>query len=207
MLFLMEIEMKLIILPFFFLSLCLCLKAAAFPLEAQNGKSEFLAIGRPAALKIVGRGAGPTGELTLQKEGDSQLLSGEVHLDLESFDTGIGLRDKHMKETYLETGKSKNAVLKFSQARLNDEILQKGGEARLPGVLQLHGVEKPIEIQMNFSHNPDGIKALSSFEIKISDFAIAIPSFSGIKVADLVQIKIETLISKTSLDTSALEQK
>jgi len=175
----------------------------AIPLEAKNGKSEFVAIGRPAALKIVGQGEGPTGNFDLQKGEDGWLLTGEAHLNLESLDTGIELRDQHMKEKYLETGKSKTATLKLTNIKMSPEYLQTGGEAKVAGVLLLHGVEKPVEVQMVFQKEKEILKVSSSFQIKISDFAISTPSFSGITVTDQVQVKVDTQIAQNALSPEA----
>ncbi len=178
----------------------LAAKTFGFPLESKNGLSEFTAIGRPAALKIVGHGVGPTGQLVLAPDGSDYLLSGTVDLDLESFDTGIEMRDKHMKEKYLETAKNRKATVKFVSAHLAKETLEKNGEVTLPALLLLHGVEKPVEVKTSFLKDSSGeLKTTSSFQIKISDFGIQIPSFSGLTVADQIQIKIEMKVSKNDL--------
>jgi polyisoprenoid-binding protein YceI len=191
----------------FFLIFLLSLKTFAFPLESKNGKSEFVAIGRPSAIKIVGHGSGPTGQLNLISQAENFLLNGEVSVDLDSFDTGISLRDQHMKEKYLETGKSKTATLKFTDAKIAQQIVDKNGEAKLSAILQLHGVEKPVEVLTTLTRDSGLLKAVSSFQIKISDFGIAIPSFSGMTVADQIQIKIETQIAKNDLALESTEKK
>jgi len=182
-------------------------KSLAFPLEAKNGKTEFTAIGRPAAIKIIGHGAGPTGDMNLARKGDDWMLNGKAILDLDSFNTGIDLRDQHMKEKYLETGKTKTASLEFLNAAVPAGVIEKGGDIKLPAVLSLRGIEKPVEVQVNFTDGKEGLRAISQFHIQISDFAIPVPSFSGITVADKVQIKVESLIAKTVLASESLEKK
>ncbi len=188
--------MKIVLITLVFL----VTKTYGFSLESKNGLSEFTAIGRPAALKIVGHGVGPTGQLALAPEGSDYLLSGALDLDLDSFDTGIEMRDKHMKEKYLETSKNKKATLKFTGAHLAKEILEKNGEVTVPAFLLLHGIEKPVEVKTAFVQDSNGeLKTTSSFQIKISDYGIQIPSFSGLTVADQIQIKIEMKVSKNHL--------
>lgn len=81
-------------------------------LNAEKSPVGFTAVGRPSALKIKGEGAKATG--ALKSAGDS--LEGEISANLDVFQTGISLRDHHMKEKYLETGKPgfSSAVLKLS---------------------------------------------------------------------------------------------
>lgn len=170
--------------------------AWSFPLEATSGRTEFLAIGRPAAIKIQGHGPGPTGDLVLVKAAAEYILRGEARLDLDLLETGIGMRDRHMKEKYLETGKFKEAVLKLNDVHVPAELLRSGGEFKTNGQLSLHGTERPIDVSIRFTKEGEKIKALSAFKLKLSDYTIEIPKFSGITVADEVEVKTETAVSQ-----------
>ncbi len=179
----------------FILAALVSAHAHGLTLEASKGKTEFLAIGRPSALKINGKGSGPTGTLELRKAGDDLIVSGEAVVDLSSLDTGIGLRDRHMKETYLETGKFKTARLLLKDAKVPRSSLERGGEVKVPALLDLHGQLKPIEIAMTLSKKEDAIVSASKFKIKLSEFAINIPKYAGITVADEVEVRTETEVS------------
>ncbi len=168
-------------------------------LEAAKGKTEFLAIGRPSALKISGTGLGPTGDLKFTKDKDQVLLNGQAKVDLASLETGIGMRDRHMKEKYLEVEKFKEATLNFKDAKFAASLLKTGGEVNVPATLTLHGKEKPITVVMKLKASDSKITASSSFALKLSAYGIDIPTFSGITVADEVQITTETEVAKTSM--------
>jgi hypothetical protein len=194
---------KLIVLSLFF-----TLRVAALTLDAKNGKSEFTAIGRPAAIQIKGLGAGPTGTLGLARKDGVWRLHGEATLDLESFTTGIDRRDQHMKEKYLETGKMKTASLSFIDAEVPATVLETGGDVELSGILKLHGVEKSLPVQVAFHPGPGGsIETVSQFKILVSDYAMGIPTFAGITMADQVMIKIETQVAKAQLSEAGSEKK
>lgn len=171
---------------------CIPFAAQALILNPLKGKVEFQAVGRPAAIKINGQSPGPQGELKTRMDGTDQILDGEIQLDLEKLDTGIGMRDRHMKEKYLETGKFKNAVLKLKSARIPVKILNEGGDAQVKALLSLHGVEKPVDLEMKFTKAGSEITNKSSFKIQLTDYGIEIPKFSGITVANDVQVEIET---------------
>ncbi len=174
--------------------------AVAANLISSKGKSEFRAVGRPSALKILGQGDGPTGYFDLLADREGYQFKGEVLLNLESLKTGIEMRDRHMKEKYLETGKFKNSTLKWSQVILPKDLFEKGGEVNVPGTLILKNVEKPVSVLMKVSKEASDFKIHSTFQIKLTDFSIDLPSYAGIKVADLVDIEVETSIAANDLN-------
>src|ERR1700722_20264050 len=66
-----------------------------------SGKSEFIAVGKPGFIKINGVGSGLKGTVKVI----DNLISCLATFPLSSFDTGIAIRDKHLKEEYLEVQK------------------------------------------------------------------------------------------------------
>ena len=72
--------------------------------KESDGKVTFLAIGKPAMIKIVGEGTGPHGDLTIFDD----KLQGTLTIDMKKLTTKIELRDDHMKNKYLEVFKIQN---------------------------------------------------------------------------------------------------
>src|SRR5262245_33307460 len=157
-------------------------------LQAKTGSIEFLATGWPSALQIHGKGAGPDGSLTVT----DRSVHGSLAVDLTSLQTGIGLRDRHLKEQYLQ-------VDRYPQARLTLTRLDVGnvpegpafGAATVPfeGTLLLHGVEKPVSGQARVSRKDARITASAEFSIKLKDFGIDVPKYMGITVGEKVDVK------------------
>lgn len=170
----------------------------AYVLDPNLGQSEFLAMGRPAAIKILGKGAGPAGDFQIKKEGEDYLLNGEAQLDLNSLSTGIELRDRHMKEKYLKIDTNKQAIVKLTKVKVPTEKISKGGEVRVLGILVLNKVEKPIEIILNIAKENSFLQIKSEFKIRLSDFSIDIPSYAGMTVADSVDLKIVTKVDESA---------
>jgi polyisoprenoid-binding protein YceI len=168
----------------------------AVPLDPAKGRIEFLAIGRPSAIKINGKGPGPSGEMGLVVRGEDVVLSGEARLDLNQLVTGISTRDEHMKNKYLETDKYPEAVLKINETKIAKDLMASGGKIVVPGTLTLHGQEKPVAVQLEIFAESNSYRGISTFKVKLSDFAITIPSFAGVTVADEVEVKVETSLKK-----------
>lgn len=83
-------------------------------LDLKEGGMEFVAIGRPAMIRIKGEGPKPEGNLSIS-DGN---VSGKLLLALDKLKTGIDLRDTHMKDKYLETKKYPQAELTITKCQM-----------------------------------------------------------------------------------------
>jgi len=129
------------------------------------------ATGSPGFVKISGEGGKATCELSVSTgEGDCQC-------ELDAFDTGIDLRNKHMREKYLETKKWPKAFLHIDKAV--NGIFQ--------GKLTLKGKSKPVSGK--FSFKDDLVDAI--FTISLDDYKVGVPSYLGVSVAKDVAIRVQ----------------
>lgn len=156
--------------------------SATHRIKMKSSLVEFKARGKPAFISIDGKGTMLEGELSLE----NNLISGIIQFDLKSLDTGIELRDEHMKEKYLQVDKHSMAILTLKDVKSSSE------EFQFNAIMKLHGVERKVEgvAQLN-----DG-KLIASLKLKLSDYEIAIPSFQGITVADEVTVNVNTQVEK-----------
>ncbi len=157
--------------------------------DASQGEVEFVAIGRPSALKIRGKTGAPKGEVRIE----NGKASGAFVLSLTALDTGINLRNQHMKEKYLEVGKFPEAKLLIESVDLPSDISAgEGSRDGLPflGVLTLHGVQKPVAGSAKVERRQSSVEVEAQFGIKLSDFGVTTPSYAGITVAEDVQVKV-----------------
>ena len=159
---------------------------ASFSLETATGNIEFLAVGRPSAIKIrgmapqMGNGQNSVSGI-LRASGPN--LAGKVKLKLSALDTGIELRNHHMKEKYLE-------VEKFPEAELTIPSIEIGKKDEVPweGELSLHGKKKPVKGTATVDQKEKTLGLSVSFDLKVTDFDIPVPSYLGIKVTDNVKV-------------------
>jgi polyisoprenoid-binding protein YceI len=166
------------------------LKSSDVQIALRNdaGSIEFFATGWPSALKIHGKGSGPDGTLSMTDAG----VKGSLGVDLRSLETGIGLRDRHMKEEYLQVDRYPRALLTLS--RLDVALVPDGssfGPVSVPfeGTLSLHGTEKAVTGQARVSRSDARITVNALFSIKLAEFGIDVPKYLGITVADKVDVK------------------
>lgn len=119
-------------------------------------------------------------------------FSGELAVDLRTLDTGIALRDRHMRDEYLEVGKGagfETAVL--SEVRLADadaDTVQ--GRTGFTARLALHGEKRTVQGRADIRRQGALARVDATFPVKLADFAIARPQYLGIGVKDEVEVKV-----------------
>jgi polyisoprenoid-binding protein YceI len=102
-------------------------------------------------------------------------------VDLNALDTGIGLRNRHMRENYLETDRFPLTHFKGkmnSSNMANDTTISVEAE----GVIFIHGVEQPLTVTANLIKKTNGYRIQTNFIVKLSDFEIEIPSIMFYKI-------------------------
>lgn len=162
--------------------------AAKFVAEPATSKVHFLAVGRPSLIHINGESSGLTGAC----EVSDTSVTGSFNLVLKDLKTGNDMRDEHMTEKYLEIDKFPAALITIDGLKISTS--QKGDDLPFSGRLKLHGQEKPVSGKFSFSTSGKSKSVNAVFKITLSDFAIAIPEYAGIKVADTVTIDIQTTL-------------
>lgn len=160
-------------------------------LDSKSGSIEFQAKGHPSALRIIGKGTGPQGSFAVVQKS----VTGSASFDLTSLDTGIGMRDKHMKEKYLQVDKFPIAKLTIKKMILPTEPgIGKLSAENIPfeGTLSLHGIEKPITGTAKVESDSQKLKIGAIFALNVTDYGIEIPSFAGITIESAVNVTIQS---------------
>lgn len=170
--------------------------AATASIELENAKESgeinFLAIGKPAMIKIKGVAHAPKTQAKIENNKMSVVST----LILSDFDTGLGLRDEHMKKEFLEVKKFPTALLKIENINMPNGYEKKPFDIKdqeFKGKLSLHGKEQNIEGV--FSLN-ESLELTAKFNIKLTDYGIEIPNYLGVVVADSVVIDTRINLTK-----------
>lgn len=141
---------------------------------------------------------GVTDQVTGSIMADPSSLEGpveiEIRVDLASLDTGIGLRNRHMRENHLHTDEHPYAVFRAGRVVAVDSPILSGSGVtgvELEGELDLHGVVRPMTVRADLAHGPDGVLEVScGFEVLLSDHGIPRPKFLVMKLADEQRVEV-----------------
>ena len=112
-----------------------------------------------------------------------------LEVDLASLDTGLGLRNRHMRNNYLEVEEFPYAVF---DATIESVEATAPGVFRVvaKGVMNIHGVERPVDIPCDVSEQGEGYAIRCTFALLLSDFNIKIPKIMFLKLADEARLEL-----------------
>lgn len=141
----------------------------SFCVFAESKITLFVTLSPAGSFQAVSKK--PKGNLF--KNGE-EFTADKISISIESFKTGIELRDEHTWK-HLNSSKHPKAILTALKA--------KAGKAE--AVLEVNGVKKPITI----SYKEQGQEILAKFSVKNSDFKLEKASYLGVGVDDLIQVE------------------
>jgi polyisoprenoid-binding protein YceI len=125
-------------------------------------------------------------------QGTPRPLAGELRVDLKTIDTGIDLRNHHLREKYLEVDKGAN----YDVAVLSDLRLTGDGAEALQGKvgwlanLVLHGTKKQVEGSAELRQESGTLRVEANFPISLTDFDVTPPEYLGVGVGNRLIVKV-----------------
>jgi polyisoprenoid-binding protein YceI len=125
-------------------------------------------------------------------------LSGNVldfFVDLNTLDTGIGLRDKHMRDNYLETEKYPFAEFTGKFNAIPGLTIGSKTPVTANGKFKIHGVERQIQVKGTLSKNVKGELELDAgFDVLLSDYKIPVPKLVFYELAEKQTVTIKATL-------------
>lgn len=116
-------------------------------------------------------------------------------VDLRTIDTGIGLRNRHMRENYLETDKFPIASFKgeISALEKTEENIYK---VRVTGEMSIHGLTKKHEIEGTIKKDNNNIEIITKFDVNLNDHKIEVPKLMFFKINEIMDLRLNFFMKK-----------
>jgi hypothetical protein len=99
----------------------------------------------------------------------------KISVSIESFKTGIDLRDEHFWK-HLQSSKHSKATI--------SDLKAQGGKGTAN--LEVNGIKKPVSI----AYVEKGQEVEAKFKVKASDFSLPKVEYLGVGVSDVVEIQV-----------------
>jgi polyisoprenoid-binding protein YceI len=141
--------------------------------KVGDGAASFKGVG-PAGFKIEG----VTQSISLKDDGKALT----VVVSLKDLTTGIELRDKHMREKYLEVGTHPEATLTVPIDAITWAEDGKSSEGSAKGTFSVHGKTKEVSFKYKIKNSGGTYAVEGEAPINFKDFDVSVPSYLGITV-------------------------
>ncbi len=157
--------------------------------KTEKGNVEFLS--KAPLNEFTGKSSDLNGLVDL----DKNML--DFYVDLNTLITGIGLRDRHMRENYLETKKYPYAEF---TGKIASEIKMTKGQSKdvtAKGKFKIHGIEREIEVPGKLTAISDSeVQLEAQFTVLLSDYKIDIPKVVFYELAEEQVVTIKAVLKK-----------
>lgn len=167
--------------------------AAAADWVATTGSAiEFTA--RITGGSFVAKSQKITGTASASEDAQT-LTSASVVVDAGSFESGIELRDEHLRDKYLEASVFRE--IRFAAAGQSVAV-KPGGSFSLRGTLTVKGVSRPLQVEGRFeSANTSEAVASTRFKVDVTEFGIRRPSFAVVKMDPVIDVRVRLILRRT----------
>lgn len=139
----------------------------------------FVAIG-PAGMVIHGT----TPDISVTEDADRV----KVNVPLSRLTTGIALRDRHMKEKYLEVARFPSAELVVARSAL--PLPQTSVDSSASGTMTLHGQSRAVTFLYKAKHDGSVFHVTGTVHVNMAGFGIQTPSYLGVSVKPDVEVSV-----------------
>lgn len=179
----------------FFLFLCISLSAQEFQVDKSKSNSVKFISNAPIE-NFEGVTNQIDGYLYLVSFDDLTKNQLYFEVDLNTLDTGIGLRNRHMRENYLETDKYQFTYFegKIDSIKLLSENKY---EVLVSGKMSIHGVTKDISLNGTIIKDEKNIQIESNFSVALSDYKIEIPKLMFMKIDENMKLVLDFHLTET----------
>jgi polyisoprenoid-binding protein YceI len=133
---------------------------------------------------------GKTNQLRIEDDGTTL----RVIVPLAGLQTGIGLRDRHMREKYLEVQRFPDAVLEIPWSGVKLPQDGQTSEGTAAGKMSLHGKTKDVQAKYRIVRTGNRYQVTGNVPLNLKDYDIDVPSYMGVTV----QPDIDTSASFTA---------
>lgn len=120
----------------------------------------------------------------------------KFEVDVASFDTGIALRNEHLRDNFLETAKYPKATFTVTQISTKSVPPLKPGQKVVlnsVGTFTLHGKSVTRKIPVTVTNRGDKLRIQSTFPIKLAEHDIKRPEVVFQKLAETVFVTVDVM--------------
>ena len=161
--------------------------------EVRGGTAAFDVDTNISAISVHGKSNALTARLRVRQAPDGPMLEGiEAAVPVKSLNTGMGMRDEHMRKYVFTTDDGQQPDLKFTADKATcARTGARQSTCDLSGTLVIRGTPRPFTIAMKLTEDGDTIRAVGDSAVNLSAYGIERPSQLGVRTADAVKLRFD----------------
>ena len=163
----------------------------AIQYTVDNGAASFVADTNVPAVSIKGKSTALKANVSASRDSQGiHIEKIEAALPIKTLQTGMGLRDEHMRKYIFTTSDGKTPDMLF---QAEDVTCPSGAQTTcaVKGNLTIRGVPHAFEMPLKLKEDGDGFKAAGESTVKLSDYGIEQPKQFGVRTEDAVKVHLE----------------
>ena len=169
--------------------------------EVRGGTAAFDAATNVSAIAIHGKSAALEGRAKVRDGANGfEIQQLEASVPVKTLNTGMGLRDEHMRKHVFTTADGQLPDLRFSAQTSTCSGSDKQATCDVKGELTMRGTAKPFTITLKVTRESGSFRAVGDGVVKLSAYGIPAPSQLGVTVVDDVKLHLD-FVARTTVGT------
>jgi polyisoprenoid-binding protein YceI len=163
--------------------------------EIRGGTATFEVSTNVPALNVHGKSTALAGRARIQQTADGLVIEQlNAAIPVRTLNTGMSLRDDHMRKRVFETAGGELPDLRFSAERV---VCSGSGDLKtcqLSGTLMIRDTSRPFTMKLKVDDQGGSFKAAGDGIVKLSAYGIPAPSQLGVTTADDVKLHVDFVV-------------
>lgn len=174
--------------------------AARFEFRPDEGSNSIEFVSKAPMETVTGKTSQLAGFVALDPAQVADSIAVSIDVPLASLDTGIELRNQHMRENHLETDRYPTATFRGAAVVSGAGKALEAGRTEtieIQGDFQVHGVTRTIRVPVDLTWTPAGdghggaLRTVARFQLKLADYDIKRPSFLVMKLDEVQRVTFD----------------
>jgi polyisoprenoid-binding protein YceI len=165
--------------------------------EIQGGTASFEAATNVPAIQIHGKSSALEGRARIRYDADGLVIEGlEAALPVRTLNTGMGLRDEHMRKYVFATADGLLPDVRFVGDRGVCSGAGRTKMCQISGDLIIRDTARPFTIDLKVSDEGPQFRASGDGVVKLSTYGITPPSQLGVRALDDVKLRVDFIVKR-----------
>lgn len=181
---------------------------ASTPIEVRGGTATFDVGTNVPALSVKGKSTALEARGRVRPAPDGpQIEQIEATVPVKTLETGMGLRDDHMRKYVFTTPDGQTPDVKFAAKNAK---CQKAGQHEstcdVSGELSIRGTARPFTLALKVKEDNGEYRASGDGVVKLSAYGIPQPSQLGVRTDDEIKLRLDFTARPAPVATSGVKR-